>query len=40
MISNIDTINIVLFEDIEEMSNDYLYNNIHNNQIIKNISQK
>ncbi len=39
MISNIDTINIVLFEDIEEMSNDYLYNNIHNNQIIKNISQ-
>lgn len=40
IISNIDTINIVLFEDIEEMSNDYLYNNIHNNQIIKNISQK
>ena len=40
MISHIDTINIVLFEDIEEMSNDYLNNNIHNNQIIKNVSQK
>ena len=40
MISHIDTINRVLFEDIEEMSNDYLNNNIHNNQIIKNVSQK
>ena len=40
MISHIDTINIVLFEDIEKMSDDYFNNNIHNNQIIKNVSQK